>query len=99
MTLKQFLDFYRQGWWLVLKAIIYLIAFWAILLPYKLIEVLPATLPPAIPVVLNATFLLLYLPIAVHIAHRIIKDINKTDHQFTPLLERWKRHRSAKRPS
>ncbi len=74
----------------------YLVAFWAVMIPLKILEVFEHSIPQWFNVILGILIFLVYLPFAAYTAYHLVKDLNKTDHKFIPLLERLKGNRSPK---
>lgn len=88
MQTKKIIQIYREGWWLILRCLVFAIALWVVLLPLKILEAFEDKISPTANSIILLVFFLVYFPFAVYLAYHIVKDINKTDHRFVPLIDR-----------
>ena len=73
---------------LIARALVFAVAIWAVMLPLKILEAFEGMIPHWLEVSIAVLIFLVYLPFAAHIAYHLVKDLNKTDHEFIPLFDR-----------
>ena len=93
--MKNIIHIYRQGWGLILRSLSWIIALWLVLLPLEILEAHADKLSGLSVNIILFAFFLIYLPFAIYFAYQLLKDLNKTDHQFVPLIDRFKRKKAT----
>lgn len=91
MKKKKIIHIYSQGWGLILRGLSWGIALWIVLLPLKILEGYADKLSGIAINITLLVFFIIYLPFAIYFAYQLLKDLNKTNHHFVPLIDRIKR--------
>ncbi len=86
--MKALLKIYKQGWVLIAKALLLAVIIWVLLLPFNILQWAEQIMPAWMLPILGLFMLMVYLPFAAYWALRGLNDLNRTDHQIIPLLDR-----------